>query len=109
MFLPKRKGNPQSKSPNEFPPISEKTLLDELVRPARLPIRNEAIPLGDPEAPVFMAEKPIVDEGQNQLEFGLVHSGSTLAEGEGKKRPFEPVSIKLLYKMPLKVVVNSPY
>ena len=66
------------------------------MRLSKFPVLNETVPLGDPEEPVLTAENFFVDEGQNQSESGEAQFGSTLEEGEGKNRPFEPVSKKLL-------------
>ena len=95
-FRPKKNGSPHSKSTNDLPPILAKTLLDELTRLTKLPIWNETILLGEPVAPVLVAERFTVDEGQNQSELGETQSGRRVAEGGGKKSPFVPVSMKLL-------------
>ncbi len=108
MSLPKWIGIPQSNSPDESPPISENTLLDELVRLTRLPIEKETRPLGEPEAPILTAERSVSAGGQNHDELGKRQDGSRLVEGEGKNNPFDPVSMKLLYELPLKFVMNSP-
>lgn len=93
-----------------LPPSSEKTLLDELKRVLAFPILKVTVPLGEPAEPVLTAEKLVVVDGQNQSEYKEeVQFGSRLDEGDVKNRPFEPVSRKLEYVVPLKVVVNSAY
>jgi hypothetical protein len=82
--------------------------LDEPIRLSKLPIWNETTPLGEPEAPVLVAEKLVVEEGQNQSELGEGQSGIGLVGGGVKKRPFEPLSMKLPKEMPPRLVVNSP-
>ena len=91
----------------KLPPISGNTLLFELMRVAVLPIWKETWPLGDPKAPVLVAERSTVDGGQNQAESPPGQFGTWL-EG-GKKSPFEPLSIKLWVKVVLlNVVVKFP-
>ena len=72
------------------------TLLDEATSLSKSPIWNNTVPLGEPVAPVFVAERLTVDEGQNHPEFGEGQSGIELADEEGKSSPLDPVSIKLL-------------
>jgi hypothetical protein len=89
--------------------MSSKTLLDELItRLSKFPIWNETAPLGEPEAPVLVAERLTVDEGQNQSEMGGEPGQSGSALVEGKKSPFDPLSMKLVNEVPLKFVVKSP-
>ena len=54
-------------------------------------IWNETTPLGEPDAPVFVAERLTVEEGQNQPELGAGQFGRRVVE---KNRPFEPLSMK---------------
>ena len=54
------------------------------------------MPLGEPEDAVLVAEKLVVVDGQNHPELGEGQFGSTLDDGDGKNRPFEPLSIILL-------------
>ena len=96
MFRPKKKGSPHSKSTNDLPPILAKTLLDELTRLTKLATWNGTVPLGEPVAPMLVAERFTADEGQNQSELGEAQSGRRVAEGGGKNSPFVPVSMKLL-------------
>ena len=72
------------------------TLLDEALSFSKSPIWNDTAPLGEPLAPVFVAERLTVDEGQNHAEFGEGQSGIGLADRDGKYSPLDPVSIKLL-------------
>ena len=53
----------------------------------------------------MVAERLAVDEGQNQPELGAGQLGSRLV---GKNSPFDPLSMKLVYEVPLNVVLNSP-
>ena len=67
--------------------------MDEAFRLSKFPIWNETTPLGDPEIPIVVPARVVVEPGQNQAEFALVQLGML---AEGKKSPFDPVSMKLL-------------
>jgi hypothetical protein len=86
-FLPRKKGSPQSKKPDNSdgvgPPMLENTLFEEAVA-----IWNGTTPLGEPPEPVVVADRVRVDGGQYQSP----HVWIALS---GKKRPLEPESIKL--------------
>ena len=56
-------------------------------------ISTETTSLGEPEAPVLVAEKPVGYEGQNHIESGAAQSGRRLNEGVGKNKPSEPLSM----------------
>ena len=82
--------------------------MPELKRLMALLISNETVSLGEPVDPLLVAERLVVDDGQNQPAKGPVHAVRTLG-GAGKYNPFEPLSMKLwLYVVPLNTVVNSP-
>ena len=66
------------------------------MRLLKFPIWNVTVPLGEPEDAVLVAEKLVVVDGQNHPELGEEQFGSTLDDGDGKNRPFEPLSIILL-------------
>src|SRR5512135_93537 len=85
----------------------EKTLLDEFVKLTKLPIWKTASLLGDPDAPSFLAERVVIDKGQNHPESGDGQFGRRPVEGGVKKSPFEPLSIIPL-KVPLRLVMMSP-
>jgi hypothetical protein len=75
-FRPKWKERPQSKKlPGKLPPLFRNTLLDELMRLAKLPISKGTSPLGEPVDPVLVAERLRVEAGQNQSERKPVQSG----------------------------------
>jgi hypothetical protein len=67
--------------------------LDEVVRLSKFPIWNETTPLDEPEAPVLMAERLVVDDGQYHVELGEEQFGSRLPDGDGKNSPFDPLSM----------------
>jgi len=75
----------------------------------KLAISNDTVPLGDPVAPLLVAERFKVGEGQNQLELGAGQDASELRLVE-KNRPFEPVSITPEYEMlvSLRIVLKLP-
>ena len=56
---------------------------------------------------MLVAERLVVEEGQNQSERGGVQFGIGLVEGGAKNRPFEPLSMKLwMNETPLRFVVK---
>lgn len=107
--LPRKKGKPQSKMlPCEGPPILLKTLFPVAVRLRKLPTRNGTSAVGTPAAAMTVAERGSSSGGQYQAAKGEGHGGSDGWAGWGKKRPLEPLSMKLPFETPLKTVVISP-
>ena len=87
----------------------ENTLLvDELTRLSKFPIWNKTLLLiGGKDASAFVAERVVTDEGQNHPGF-KVQFGSSPVEGVVKNMPFEPLSMKLEYETPFRIVTKSP-
>ncbi len=81
-------------------------LLEESNVPA-LPIENETALLGDPVYPLFVALRVSIDAGQYQSFATPDKHDAIMDVGAGKKRPFEPVSMKLEYVVVLKTVIIS--
>ncbi len=56
-----------------------------------MPIWKETVPVGEPEVPSIVAEKPAVDEGQKKPELrgqiGSSPASGDELEGDGKKSP----------------------